>query len=181
MRAGQWRSQSRRQVFRRARFVISMRMRPPRQSATWVRSKRSKSVFGRDFAIAVSATKSATGHLLGAAGGLGAIFSILAIRDQVAPPTLNLSAPDPAGDGMRGSPGLHDQREEDRGYVPLPPEGLGLYSQGAAAPCSTERKSAEGWPRHLTRKGSSPHGRDPKGLGAKPTSGSGPEPDAPNY
>ena len=59
-----------------------------------------KSVFGADFTIAVSATKSATGHLLGAAGGLGAIFTILALRDQVAPPTLNLSAPDPAGDGI---------------------------------------------------------------------------------
>jgi 3-oxoacyl-[acyl-carrier-protein] synthase II len=59
-----------------------------------------RSVFGRDFAIAVSATKSATGHLLGAAGGLGAIFTVLALRDQVAPPTLNLSAPDPAGDGI---------------------------------------------------------------------------------
>src|SRR5207247_9665049 len=59
-----------------------------------------KSVFGRDVGIAVSATKSATGHLLGAAGGLGAIFAILALRDQVAPPTLNLTAPDPAGDGI---------------------------------------------------------------------------------
>lgn len=59
-----------------------------------------KSVFGSDFAIAVSGTKSATGHLLGAAGGLGAIFTVLALRDQVAPPTLNLSAPDPAGDGI---------------------------------------------------------------------------------
>jgi len=57
-------------------------------------------VFGRDFAIAVSATKSATGHLLGAAGGLGAIFTILALRDQVAPLTLNLTAHDPAGDGI---------------------------------------------------------------------------------
>ncbi|WFP61696.1 beta-ketoacyl-ACP synthase II [Mesorhizobium sp. WSM4904] len=59
-----------------------------------------KSVFGADFSIAVSGTKSATGHLLGAAGGLGAIFTILALRDQVAPPTLNLSAPDPAADGI---------------------------------------------------------------------------------
>ena len=39
-------------------------------------------------------------RLLGAAGGLGAIFAILALGDQVAPPTLNLSAPDPAGDGI---------------------------------------------------------------------------------
>ena len=59
-----------------------------------------KRVFGADFSIAVSGTKSATGHLLGAAGGPAAIFTLLALRDQVAPPTLNLSAPDPAGDGI---------------------------------------------------------------------------------
>lgn len=59
-----------------------------------------KTVFGSTAGIAVSGTKSATGHLLGAAGGLEAIITILALRDQVAPPTLNLSAPDPAGDGI---------------------------------------------------------------------------------
>jgi 3-oxoacyl-[acyl-carrier-protein] synthase II len=55
-----------------------------------------KKVFGeRAYKIPVSSTKSMTGHLLGAAGAIEAIFATLAIRDQVCPPTINYETPDP--------------------------------------------------------------------------------------
>ncbi len=58
-----------------------------------------KRAFGdRAYKVAVSSTKSMTGHLLGGAAGIEAVFSCLAIHNQVAPPTANLHEPDPACD-----------------------------------------------------------------------------------
>jgi len=58
-----------------------------------------KTVFGdRAHHIPISSTKSMTGHLLGGAGALEAVFSVLAIRDGIIPPTINLTHPDPECD-----------------------------------------------------------------------------------
>jgi 3-oxoacyl-[acyl-carrier-protein] synthase II len=50
------------------------------------------------YKLAVSSTKSMTGHLLGGAGGLEAGITVLALRDQIAPPTINYEVPDPECD-----------------------------------------------------------------------------------
>jgi 3-oxoacyl-[acyl-carrier-protein] synthase II len=64
-----------------------------------IESSAIKKTFGdHAYKLAVSSTKSMTGHLLGGAGGLEAGLSVLAIRDQIAPPTINLVNPDPECD-----------------------------------------------------------------------------------
>ena len=64
-----------------------------------IETKAIKHVFGEQaYRIPVSSTKSMTGHLLGAAGGIEAVFSILALHHGILPPTINLDHPDPACD-----------------------------------------------------------------------------------
>lgn len=59
-----------------------------------------RKVFGTGQGPSITATKSALGHMLGAAGGAAAIFTVLALRDQIVPPVLNLENPDPLAEGL---------------------------------------------------------------------------------
>jgi 3-oxoacyl-[acyl-carrier-protein] synthase II len=64
-----------------------------------IETRALKRVFGDNARnVPVSSTKSMTGHLLGGAGGLEAGISVLALRDQILPPTINLETPDPECD-----------------------------------------------------------------------------------
>jgi len=76
-----------------------------------------RSVFGAHAAkgLWVSSTKSVTGHLLGAAGGLEAVLSVLALREGIAPGTINLDNPEPSLQGLDLVP--HESRRRKLGYV----------------------------------------------------------------
>ena len=79
-----------------SRSATSTPTAPRRRSATPSKRMALKRVFGEHAKkIAVSSTKSMTGHLLGGAGGLEAGISVLALRDQILPPTINHEHPDP--------------------------------------------------------------------------------------
>lgn len=78
--------------------------------------------------LAVSSTKSMTGHLVGASGGLEAVLCTLAIRDAIAPPTINLHHPDPAGAGMN----LVPHEAQDRAIRALMSNSFGLGGTNCA-------------------------------------------------
>jgi len=62
-------------------------------------TQAAKAAFGdHAYKLAMTSTKSMTGHLLGAAGGVEAVFTIMSMKEQVATPTINLDNPDPACD-----------------------------------------------------------------------------------
>ena len=85
-----------------------------------------KTVFGEDaYKIAVSSTKSMTGHLLGAAGGVEAIFSALALKESILPPTMNLKTSDPNCD-LDYIP--NEARKKDINYVMSNSLGFGGHN-----------------------------------------------------
>lgn len=76
--------------------------------------------------LSISSTKSAIGHLLGGSGGVELIFSLLAMRDGVVPPTLNLENPDPVCEGLDLTPLVAKERKID--YIVSSSFGFGGHN-----------------------------------------------------
>lgn len=93
-----------------------------------VETRAIKAAFGDCAAnVAVSANKSMVGHMLGAAGAISAISSVLAIRDGVVPPTINLQTPDPECD-LNYVPNVAERRQVDAAMI----NGFGFGGQNAS-------------------------------------------------
>ena len=93
-----------------------------------VETRAIKAAFGdRAANVAVSANKSMVGHMLGAAGAISAISSVLAIRDGVVPPTINLQTPDPECD-LNYVPNVAERRQVDAAMI----NGFGFGGQNAS-------------------------------------------------
>ena len=93
-----------------------------------IETKAIKTVFGdHAYRLAISATKSMVGHIMGAAGAISALAAVLAIRDGVIPPTINYETPDPECD-LDYVPNVARQQEVNAAVI----NGFGFGGQNVA-------------------------------------------------
>ena len=142
-------------TFSRSRSATSTPMAPRLRWATNWKPPPIKRAFGdHAYKMLVSSTKSMTGHLLGGAGGLEAAITVLALRDQIVPPTMNLDNPER---GLRSR--LRSPTPRARSAWITPCRTRSASAEPTAAWCSSAGRSEErplsvasvGYPRHQRR------------------------------